>query len=67
MLLCDTMKTSNIYVSGVQKGEERENKVESVLLDKIFCMWQKNQAQQGNYKEIILRDIIITLLKIFKS
>ena len=35
-VICDTMKRSNIYVSGVQKGEERENGAESILLDKIF-------------------------------
>lgn len=43
----DTMKMSNIYVSGVHKGEERENEVESILLDKIFLYVTEESSSTG--------------------
>ena len=46
-VICGTMKTSNIYVSGVQKGEERENEAESILLDKIFLYVTEESSSTG--------------------
>lgn len=65
---CNTTKVLT-YVSGVQKGEERDNGVEIILLAKIYqpkilYTWHKHQTKQGNYKETILRHIEVNWLKI---